>query len=544
MTSAASLARRPIVVLALVLAGSAVFSAAYCQAPLYYSNQNQYFLHGLAEAGQGLLAEDWLANTADPTPVFTAIVSATAEYLHPWAFHVYQAVLLGAYAAAMFGLFAYLAGPERTTRRWPVFLLLFVAAHSALARWLSYRLVGFDYPWFLQAGVAGQYLLGAMLQPSVFGVLLVVAVCLFVRDQPFLAAACTGLAADLHSTYLLPGALLTLGFLASLLAERRVLTALHTGIIALVFVLPAVGYVLVCFRPTRAETFALAQDILANFRIPHHCRTDLWLDPVAGLQILWIFLAILLVRGSRLYPVLLVPFLLSALLTLVQLATRNETLALLFPWRISAVLVPIATTVILARLVSIPALPLGWRGVQVVSLLGVIGLAGFGVWVNVNRLAFRTSDEEQELLDFVQRTRSPGDVYFIPVRAQNLVATTRGSLSSDFQPLASKKRDARLIQVDLQRFRLHSGAPIWIDFKSIPYRDTEVIEWRDRLFLAQALQERIASGHLREALAVMRQQGITHLVRPAGERLTDPGLELVHDDPAYRVYRLIGGKSQ
>src|SRR5205823_14298714 len=42
------------------------FAAAYGQAPLYYSNQNQYFLHGLAAAGEGYLSEDWLARTLDP----------------------------------------------------------------------------------------------------------------------------------------------------------------------------------------------------------------------------------------------------------------------------------------------------------------------------------------------------------------------------------------------------------------------------------------------------------------------------------------------
>src|SRR3977135_1083966 len=80
----------------LFLLGTALFAAAYCQAPLYYSNQNQYFLHGLANAGQGLLREDWLANTGDPTPVFSALVAFTAQTLHPWAFHVYYALLLGA----------------------------------------------------------------------------------------------------------------------------------------------------------------------------------------------------------------------------------------------------------------------------------------------------------------------------------------------------------------------------------------------------------------------------------------------------------------
>jgi len=35
------------------------FVVAYGQAPLYYSNQNQYFLHGLANAGVGRLSDDF-----------------------------------------------------------------------------------------------------------------------------------------------------------------------------------------------------------------------------------------------------------------------------------------------------------------------------------------------------------------------------------------------------------------------------------------------------------------------------------------------------
>src|SRR5579871_1450393 len=76
------------------------FVVAYGQAPLYYSNQNQYFLHGLAAAGVGHLNEDWLARTLDPTPVFSALVAATASYLQPWMFHVYMAALMATYALA------------------------------------------------------------------------------------------------------------------------------------------------------------------------------------------------------------------------------------------------------------------------------------------------------------------------------------------------------------------------------------------------------------------------------------------------------------
>src|SRR6516165_2538625 len=74
-----------------------VFGVSYTQPPLYYSNQNQYFLHGLARGGLGFLNEDWLANTADPTPVFSALVAFTYRYLSESLFYVYYLLILGAY---------------------------------------------------------------------------------------------------------------------------------------------------------------------------------------------------------------------------------------------------------------------------------------------------------------------------------------------------------------------------------------------------------------------------------------------------------------
>src|SRR5262245_50593848 len=102
--------RRSALPLALFVAGTTFFAFVYCQAPLYYSNQNQYFVHGLANAGVGQLHDDWLANTFDPTPVFSALVTATARWLHPWMFHVYYALLSGLFAASLFGLFVIITG--------------------------------------------------------------------------------------------------------------------------------------------------------------------------------------------------------------------------------------------------------------------------------------------------------------------------------------------------------------------------------------------------------------------------------------------------
>jgi hypothetical protein len=56
-----------------------IFALIYTQAPLYSSNQNLYFLYGLAKAGQNHLSADWLANTTDPVPFFSFLVYAIAS---------------------------------------------------------------------------------------------------------------------------------------------------------------------------------------------------------------------------------------------------------------------------------------------------------------------------------------------------------------------------------------------------------------------------------------------------------------------------------
>src|SRR5262249_23632391 len=370
-------------------------------------------------------------------------------------------------------------------------------------------------------------------------VLLVVAVCLFAYDRPYLAAVNVALAATFHSTYLLVAALLTLGFLCSLWVEGRRRQAFAVGGLTIALVVPILVHVLIGFRPTSSEAFAEAQEILANFRIPHHARVDYWLDSVAALQIAWVVVAVVVVWRTRLFVVLAIPFVLAALLTLVQVATGSHTLALLFPWRVSAVLVPVATMIILMRLVSVSSLPLEGPIVRGVSVVIVARLVGRGVWIMASRQAFHTSDEELGVLAFVRRNKDSGDIYFLPVQVPDRSKKTRGSLSSDFEPLGEKRQDKRVIPYDFQRFRLLSGAPLFIDFKSVPYRDDEVLAWRARIRVAQEVQEKLDPGRVSEALAELRGHDITHLVLQANRKLRVPGLKEVYADKYYRVYQLI-----
>src|SRR5262249_26725738 len=140
-------------------------------------------------------------------------------------------------------------------------------------------------PWYLQAGLAAQYLLGPGLQPSAFGVLLILSLAAFANERPILAGGLAAAAAVMHSTYLLPAGLLVLGYIAGLVRDGQRRRAVACGALALAVVLPTIGYNLRTFLPEDAEQLREAQRLLARVRIPHHTTVTYWLDAVAVGQI-------------------------------------------------------------------------------------------------------------------------------------------------------------------------------------------------------------------------------------------------------------------
>jgi hypothetical protein len=524
---------------AFFLLWSLVFGLAYTQAPLYYSNQNQYFLHGLADAGLGFLKDDWLANTKDPTPVFSFLVSLTYRYLGENFFYVYYLLVLGVYFTSVTGIVRALDGGKSAVLTLPSFLVIFVLIHSGCVRLLSARLLGVDYPWYFQAGLAGQYVLGPSFQPSAFGVLLLLSICLFLKDRPLLAAMCSAFSAVMHSTYLLPAGIITLSYLYVLAREGRKRDVLFSSIIAAGIVAPVVAYNLANFAPTSPSVFHQAENILVDFRIPHHCLIERWLDWIAVGQLVWMLLGAWLVRGTRLFPIMCISLLVGLALTGIQAATQSATIALLFPWRASVYLMPISTGIIIWKSM---ALATHWLdvdrfrfAVNVSAGLVLAGLALGGVAINAGGLAFQMGDEENGLLEFVKAHLAEGDVYLLPVELPK-PPKTRGQFMSDFKTLADR-RVPGTIPLDLQRFRLTTGAPIIVDFKAIPYQDMQVIEWDKRLQnVVYAYQLRNAAGFsLRWLQALYR---FTHVVVRASDRLDDPDLDEIYRDDHYKIFRV------
>ena len=121
-------------------------------------------------------------------------------------------------------------------------------------------------------------------------------------------------------------------------------------------------------------------------------------------------------------------------------------------------------------------------------------------------------------------------------------ADFRLALRPDTLPMMRAVRDeARpgdlyLTPPDLERFRLVAGVPVLADQKSHPYKDVEVIEWRRRLDLVEAVYE--AREPCTAVQSVRSAFPITHIV--ADERIRPlqcAGWAPVYSNPTFVVYQ-------
>jgi len=450
---------------------TALFSISYSQSPLYSSSQNQYFLHGLARGGLGLLQEDWLANTADPTPVFSLLASITFRSLHESFFYLYYCLIFGIYLFSLIGIASRISNVNSTRPKYLTYLALMLAMHSAAAAYLSSKVLGVlgvraehNLRWFLLDGLAAQSTLESIFQPSTFGVLMILSLYIFLMERPLFAVLPLALAATFHPAYLLTGGIFTLSYMVATFRQgKRIKRPLLVGLLTLLLVLPMLTYIYIVFRPTSPETWRASQEILVRIRIPWHAVPRQWLNTAAYLKILIVFLTLYLIRRTKLFLPMLLSTLFASTLTIVQISSNSDALALLFPWRASVILIPISTSIIAAHLMSSAFQRFGpWVSkneglVKVLSLATVFAVASGGAIVMKYRFESGPRDTSRPMMDFVKRARSPGMVFLIPPA--------------------------------FKTFRLYTGVPILIDFESVPYKDSEVVEWYKRLLVARKFYE-------------------------------------------------------
>jgi hypothetical protein len=486
-----------------------LFATSYAQYPIYHSNQNHRFIHGFAHADYGYLRDDWLVNTADASPVFSKIVELTQRFGHPVLYYVYHFVLMAVYILSLVYLGARFLGTAPGKVAWAAFAALLLAVHSVwLATWTK-REFGVNVRELLGSGVALQSILGGVFQPSALGVLLLLSVALFVAGRPYAAVVAFSVANAIYSAYLLSAALLTVSYALTLLLAGRRRDAILVPVVALLLALPVVIHTGATFGPTDPETFARANHILARIRIPHHTDVSQWMGDAVLVKLSLVVWGTWLARGTPLGPVMATTLVAVLALTGLQLALDSDSLALLFPWRSSVWLVPAAATVLLARGSGLLAklLESSPRASVVAVGLSVILAASVAAGGVVMMYGWFTSvPRERGAYQFVRKQLSAGQLWIIPT--------------------------------DLQTFRLGTGAPVYADHKSHPYKDAEVLEWYQRLKRADEWVGALTQGDVAAHQVIVSEAKITHVLVPAATTLAPSCAELVYQDKTYRAYQL------
>jgi hypothetical protein len=495
---------------------------SFPQKPLYYSNQNTYLLHGLAHSHSNPLQVDWLAQTADPTPVFSFLIQTTLDFFNQNFVYLFHIILVAIFLYSCIGI----ASPRQEgplfSLKHLLLLLWTLAAYSSAAvhgiRKVPFpvKLTDFLGPKsFTATGLASQYALGDVFQPSMFAVFILLSVYLFTRDKLIPSFLCLTIAPIFHPTYLLPSGFFLVAYVFVMVKDGETPKKyLSLAAIFLVLLLPLVTYVLVNFQATSPELMAASRSILYDQRIPHHANPRIWFNEISLFQIALVVLALILVRPQKLGTILLLPFIFGVSLTLVQVLTGSQSLALLFPWRVSVVLVPLSAFIVISAFLDF--LLRKWNADQektrkVVGALTLVlfSLNTFYGLYKFGRLLHPAEPKLDSLTRFARSTHRPEDLYLIPT------------------------------DTGMENFRIAALTPILVDAKSHPYRDFEVVEWNDRLKIVKKFYNLDAKDGCSVLRQISKKYPVTHVVVGEQFQISDcQMLEEIYREPKYKVCKI------
>ena len=91
-----------------------------------------------------------------------------------------------------------------------------------------------------------------------------------------------------------------------------------------------------------------------------------------------------------------------------------------------------------------------------------------------------------------------------------------------------------------QSFRLDTGLPVFINWKTHPFKDVEVLEWYERNMKAQDFYDTLnTAGICDTAATFVQNEEITHFVVKKEEKLSGcPGALLLYADADYKIITL------
>lgn len=471
------------------------------QDPLFSENQNTKFLHAAAKTGYRLLGDDWMANTIDPLPMFSALVEALFRFGAIKAAYLLFPLLIAIFIFSLVSIADRLYGIRKSG--------------AALAIFLGIVFVEFKN---LQLGFGTQYLIGHYLQPCVFGVFITLAVERHLSGARMWASAFLALAAAFHPAYM-PSALLIQGSftLLDIIREKRVdLQVVAPLMLFIALSAPLVVRYKLLFAWTTPETGTEAMRLLSTERIAVHTKVRSWLNYEDYANMALIVVSMAMARKTPLFWIMLPLAGVIAVTVPLLYFVSWPSLEVLTPWRTSVILLPLAWTVIAGRVAA-----LAMRGAERSRIAGyallAIGTIAVAVPVvqhmreQVHSLFETGTGSDNAVMDWAGAHASKGDLWLVPNRTNAF-----------------------------ERFRMRSGVPILVNWKTHPYKDTEILEWYRRNKAAEAFYRQAATPEGPALLlGLARTYGITFAVlpQPVPSGLYD-GMPIVMQNESWAVVRL------
>ena len=461
---------------AVILTG--VFFSTQPTVGLYFDNQSTYFVQGLRLSGQHpYLDNDWFAQTRSLHIGFTYLVAGLAHWgILPEAVAVtdtiFRLIFLASLGLMVNALLDLAVSNDQKPLRRTGFVLSVVSVY-VLSLWPVFQLSAF-FEWVGVSSLAivfekfgFYYSLGGFAafryytEPASFSVLIFTALALMPYKRWRWSSVLLGIAGLMHASYLIHSGVLAGLIVLYLWARGQRSEAFWAGGIYAAFVLPLVLYILT--QMTDSQT-AAANAILALERVPHHTQPTRWWDATDTIHAGIILVSTALLwwkdRGLTRWAVAATTLYVGFGVWLVIL-TKNSSLAILIPWRASGYLYAFSQLVVLTTgLVLLIKLLSRWP--RFADSLVVIVPIALLLWSGMENGIFSVLPEEYA--DTTTQIQYP---FMLRIQQE----TPEDSL------LLTPLREGD--------YRLGAERPVYVDWKSNPYKGSDVLEWWDRVNFVQ-----------------------------------------------------------
>ncbi len=402
---------------------------------IYKGNAN-HLIHSIKEFDDNKLQNDWIANQEHHIPLFAYFNYLLIKVFSSKSIYFIHSILL-----ASCSLFLFLISKNLFPK---------LKIRNLYILWFAFFTILYHENSFF-SGVAGQSVIDEGYQPASYGILFFIGIYFFLIEKNFLSILFICLGASFHPTYVLHSGFLLLGILGYNFWSKKYLNCLKIGIIYSLLILPITLFIILNFFTIDKNLIIIGQEILLD-RIPHHADIHNWLSYKDTFFFATYLYSLYLMRNNKRFLIFFSIFgLCPILLSISQYFVNINSLALAFPWRSSVFITPISTIIILSYFLEKIKLE-EFRFKLLSYFFLVITITFFFIKSHYIK---NLNNEFQNKLALTQEIRKNFDLI-----------------------------ERLLVPTHLQYIRMNSGLPIFVDWKHHAFRYDQIIEWKERVKLA------------------------------------------------------------